>query len=324
MKFLQDDGLQQLTAALTHAAPSQSRRVDGRLEAFTMKRTSTEKREAHRLGERFVTELSQQEDDAAAEAMKRQRAHSVGDVDLLLSDQTEAQRPTKRPRSSSLDSNATSGSRNSIRVPAPVPLYADSTSALGDMVDLGARRLFTDLILTLNACFPDYDFGNVRPAHFRKWSMKDAMKRVNGCLSELSLQNPHLIHQLWAALDQCMPLRDTEVIELTGMDHPPEFWAALLTDTTQDDSTTADEDSSASSITPLWSFNYFFVNRPMKRVVLFSCVETMVHPDLVDETEEEAEFQVQTYKFSTSSAGKLNFDMDPASGESFPIMGSGI
>jgi hypothetical protein len=52
--------------------------------------------------------------------------------------------------------------------------------------EIGTRRLMTDLILTLNASFPDYDFGNSRPFHFIKKSAKDAMDEANGRLSELA------------------------------------------------------------------------------------------------------------------------------------------
>ena len=40
------------------------------------------------------------------------------------------------------------------------------TSPLGNMSDPAARRLLVNLICTLNASFPDYDFSTLRPENF--------------------------------------------------------------------------------------------------------------------------------------------------------------
>ncbi len=38
---------------------------------------------------------------------------------------------------------------------------------------------------------------------------------------------------------------------------------------------TLDGASNSDSIVPLWTLNFFFVNKSMKRIVLFTCVQTM-------------------------------------------------
>lgn len=49
---------------------------------------------------------------------------------------------------------------------------------------MAPRRLVTDLILTLNASFPDYDFGDARPSDFCTLSVPEAMRRINENMSE--------------------------------------------------------------------------------------------------------------------------------------------
>lgn len=49
---------------------------------------------------------------------------------------------------------------------------------------MAPRRLVTDLILTLNASFPDYDFSDARPSDFCTLSVHEAMRRINENMSE--------------------------------------------------------------------------------------------------------------------------------------------
>jgi hypothetical protein len=49
---------------------------------------------------------------------------------------------------------------------------------------MAPRRLVTDLILTLNASFPDYDFSDARPSDFVTLSVPEAMRRINENMSE--------------------------------------------------------------------------------------------------------------------------------------------
>ena len=49
---------------------------------------------------------------------------------------------------------------------------------------MAPRRLVTDLILTLNASFPDYDFSEAKPSDFCTLSVPEAMRRINENMSE--------------------------------------------------------------------------------------------------------------------------------------------
>ena len=79
MKFLEDAKLAQLTADLTDASlvgchggsrsggggETTSRIINGRIEAYTMKRVSSDKKYAHALGEKYIREIDQVEEEMA-------------------------------------------------------------------------------------------------------------------------------------------------------------------------------------------------------------------------------------------------------------------
>jgi len=120
---------------------------------------------------------------------------------------------------------------------------------LGDMRDLGVRRLLTDLILTLNMSFPDYDFGAcVSPHDFERLSLlevaDEVQRKFGGCgfggcggfggtaqqqqrqsnapvalprtvsggtaPSALTSTTTGFASELWSALDNVIRLRDCE------------------------------------------------------------------------------------------------------------------
>jgi hypothetical protein len=284
MKYLEDEKLTQWTSELTDAVLA-GRVINGRIEAFTMKRAGTDKKYAHALGERYVKEMEQRESEMAdhQEFIQKQREHtkeasrkrsvSFGNLEV-------SPKPVKMQRALSFD--------ESIHVPSP----------LGDFQEIGTRRLMTDIILTLNASFPDYDFGNVRASHFLKTNAKDAIEACNNRLSELtSRRGESFSREMWNAIDNVITLADTEVYSYV----PPainEDPLGFLTQTLLE----GDEDAG----TLLWSFNYFFVNKNLKRILLFSCVETMLAMEVSDEEDE------QLVTLGSYKASEIGFDMDPA------------
>lgn len=299
MKYLENDKLTQLTSELTDAVTN-SRMINGRLECFTTKRIQNEKKYAHQLGEKYVEEL-EREEEVMASIIRRKRSASVSEIEGGISKIPFAQRSasvgqieggvSKRPLSD-LDSITAQGAAKRSRAKS-----FDSTepysqkSALGDFFELGTRRLMTDLILTLNACFPDYDFSNVRPSHFVKMSPIVVVKAVNSKLSELAAQKPLLLKNLWDALDETMSLNETEVYSYAPNDDLSFLTQTLL-------------ENDGSQQNALWSFNYFFVNKSLKRILFFSCVETMLN-EISDEEDDDVQ---QSFYYKSS---EVDFDLDP-------------
>jgi hypothetical protein len=96
--------------------------------------------------------------------------------------------------------------------PPTVPLRPRATS-LGDMSNMSTRRLLIDLISTLNASFPDYDFSVVSPDSFASQDLGSSMQRVNSFLAELTIQTPGFIQDMWRAIDS---VRQTPCLAITA------------------------------------------------------------------------------------------------------------
>lgn len=291
MKYLHDDRLAEWTSLLsdlnrdsstsvgTIIGPSAgastrpnhttSRSLQGRVEAFSMKRTGHEKKLAMSLGERYV-----QWQEAADKEMslfvasrnkqqRKKRSQSAGDLEEAI--QKPVKKLARRSRASSVDSSVASS----------IPDTTSRKMAL-DLQEPGTRRLLTDLILTLNLSFPDYDFSNVGPTDFEVWSVEAACRHVNELL-ESSIGLPLLV-DLWSAIDAIMALQDCEVYSYRG---------DLVFDTFSGDSDHP-ETESADSDTPtvLWSFNFLFVHKQAKRIVLLQCNETLRAADPVEEEDD--------------------------------------
>ena len=101
------------------------------------------------------------------------------------------------------------------------------------------RRLMTDLILTLNASFPDYDFGDAQTSDFVTLSTTEAIRRINDKLSEFAATTDagqNYLPRMWNAMDEILfcGLKDCEVYSYspsssTGGDDPLEFLTCSMT-----------------------------------------------------------------------------------------------
>jgi hypothetical protein len=139
------------------------------------------------------------------------------------------------------------------------PSSMDASSPLGALAQPATRRLLVDLIATLNASFPDHDFSNLRPEQFcREAGAQFAVRACARHLAELTSQerfaapgnsSAEFLDELWAAVEEAIQLRSCEVYSYVP-----------------------DGESDPFSEGALWSFNYFFFNKKLKRIVYLSCV----------------------------------------------------
>ena len=173
----------------------------------------------------------------------------------------------------------------------------------------------TDLILTLNSSFPDYDFGSVRLSDFEKIPVANAMKRINERLSELAVEKASFLPDMWSAMDGVVRLADCEVYSYAPKardedDDPLSFLTQTLIEAASGDQTAESSSMSTSaSGTVLWSFNFFFVNKAQKRIVYFTCVESMRNEEsnLVQDDDDDS-----YVRFHGREASEADFDLDPS------------
>eukprot|EP00978_Attheya_sp_CCMP212_P029732 scaffold106697_cov51-Attheya_sp.AAC.1 len=395
MKYLEDEKLSQLTSELTDAllCGTNRRVLNGRIEAYSMKRAGTDKKYAHALGERYVQEMEVVESDlarvrdllvlggssvksggttvsssvdtvsvsATASSSGRRRSQSVSVCDKTnptsSSSSSKKSKPNNNNNDSTQNSNKNKSRARSSSFNGEGPRKSSliqhnnntpsgsknhdpfSNSALGNFHDSHTQRLMTDLILTLNMSFPDYDFSSIRPSHIKRLpSAATAVNRTNEKLSEFAAttqKGAGFLPRLWTALDETISLTDCEVFSYVPPpkdddDDPLQFLWQTLADydllynsnnhsNVNNNSTNTNhiKDSHGtiqnspqyeyaynSTIVPLWSFNYFFVNRSLKRIVFFACVQTMRNEAAVEDDEDfvVSETEMRPHTITTTSA----------------------
>jgi len=291
MKYLENEKLNEISSELSNAVLKDSHRIiQGRIEAYTMKRAGTDKKYAHALGQKYIAEIEDMQEELAATVErkkksnmymnnsnnnknKRRRSNSCESSFLSTIQSISAKAGTsstsssaavstttttttlnkKKSKKNTSTASTTARSRaKSFDQSCTLDNYSPKTT-LGDFSELSTRKLMTDLILTLNASFPDYDFSNVKPNQFKKLSMEHVRESIYEKLSEFASQrqnesSPNFLVDLWYAVNDVIDLRESVVYSFEY-----EF---------------DNEDS-------LWNFNYLFVNKnkAVRRIVLFTCSE---------------------------------------------------
>uniref|UniRef100_A0A2R5LEL6 Repressor of RNA polymerase III transcription MAF1 n=1 Tax=Ornithodoros turicata TaxID=34597 RepID=A0A2R5LEL6_9ACAR len=137
---------------------------------------------------------------------------------------------------------------------SPNRLYSRSQSDDNEshLCDTISRKTLFHLIATLNASFcPDYDFSQAKSDEFSKEPSLDwVMNAVDSNLFATANQAYSTLRpQLWAAVDNEIVLSECDIYS-----YNPD----LASDPYGEDGC-------------LWSFNYFFYNKRLKRIVFFTC-----------------------------------------------------
>lgn len=143
-----------------------------------------------------------------------------------------------------------------------------------EMADACSRKMLFYLISTLNASFqPDYDFSNAKSEEFsREPNLQLVIEAIDSGLGGvLGESYGQFKQQLWAAIEEEIQLADCIVYS-----YNPD----LSSDPYGEEGC-------------LWSFNYFFYNKKMKRIVFFSCrgICFSAHNPMY-ESDEELEFEM--------------------------------
>ncbi|XP_029635437.1 repressor of RNA polymerase III transcription MAF1 homolog [Octopus sinensis] len=130
--------------------------------------------------------------------------------------------------------------------------YSDGEGPLCDTIS--TKTLFY-LISTLNASFqPDYDFSKAKSEEFSKeFSVQSVVNTINNQLSAVIGDSFSVFkQQLWATIDEEISLTDCDIFS-----YNPD----LVSDPFGEEGC-------------IWSFNYFFYNKKLKRIIFFTCRAT--------------------------------------------------
>mmetsp|Transcript_19079 Transcript_19079/g.48234 ORF Transcript_19079/g.48234 Transcript_19079/m.48234 type:complete len:247 (-) Transcript_19079:172-912(-) len=121
---------------------------------------------------------------------------------------------------------------------------------VGELSDPNNRRLLINMICTMNATFPDYDFSSLKPDQFKRENLGYVVNSVNLNLNEIvEKQNASFLDELWGAIDQEIDLKSSEVLTyLPDVDGDPFNLPGTI-----------------------WAFNYFFHNSSARKIVFLTC-----------------------------------------------------
>ncbi|RKP13606.1 repressor of RNA polymerase III transcription Maf1 [Piptocephalis cylindrospora] len=123
-----------------------------------------------------------------------------------------------------------------------------ASSPFGSLEQPSSRKALFYLIATLNASFPDYDFTETKPSScFRHhYQLAPVVNEVNTTLSNVGRGTIVRELALWDIMDQIVELSDCDIYSYDpeGEENPYEG--------------------------SLWSLNYFFFNRKIKRLIFLS------------------------------------------------------
>jgi len=126
-----------------------------------------------------------------------------------------------------------------------------SVSPFGPLSASASRKTFFYLIATLNAAYVDYDFSNASPEQFRKeFNRHMLMNSINTTLAGVvENYNSELRDRLWSTFEMEIDLQKADIYS---------YIPDLESDPFTEDGV-------------IWSFNYFFYNRTLKRIIFFTC-----------------------------------------------------
>ncbi|CAG2108714.1 unnamed protein product [Medioppia subpectinata] len=137
--------------------------------------------------------------------------------------------------------------------------YSRSQSSDGEgghLCDTISRKTLFYLIATLNASHPDYDFSNSRSDEFSKEpSVKWVMDAVDSNFFSTAARQAYnsVKAQLWSAIDSEITLSECDIYRQVLYDYNPDL-----------NSDPYGEDGC------LWSYNYFFYSKKLKRIVFLT------------------------------------------------------
>jgi len=123
---------------------------------------------------------------------------------------------------------------------ASSPKVAPS-SPLGPLALPSTRKLLISLITTMNSCFPDYDFSDLRPEQFTETKAKDVLESLNGLfIDAMDTTVKGFRSTFWKTVDEVIQIDKCQIFT-----YKPGFGSSKA----------------------LWATNFFFYNKKLKKIV---------------------------------------------------------
>uniref|UniRef100_A0A915EJJ4 Repressor of RNA polymerase III transcription MAF1 homolog n=1 Tax=Ditylenchus dipsaci TaxID=166011 RepID=A0A915EJJ4_9BILA len=128
----------------------------------------------------------------------------------------------------------------------------DHENLLGNgaiLVSAVSRRTLFDIVALLNLSYPDYDFSQTKSSCFSLVSYQDCVENVDGKFSATVNNYGNVREEMWKVINE-----EIKVNECIIYSYIPSYGGDPFTD-----------DGC------IWSFNYLFYNKSLKRFLFFAC-----------------------------------------------------
>lgn len=127
--------------------------------------------------------------------------------------------------------------------------YSNTNIPLGDQKNPSVQNLQATFIMTFNVAYPDYDFTNIDPNAFEpvKYGLQIIETINENILYPASSIYVNIKNTTWTSIDSVINIKDCSIFSYLN-----------------------DPDNPIFSLGKLWSCNYFFFNKKLRRILLFS------------------------------------------------------
>ncbi|CEF98048.1 Maf1 regulator [Ostreococcus tauri] len=178
------------------------------------------------------------------------------------------------------------------------------SSPVGPLTDSHSRKTLIYLILTLNHIYPDYDFSSLRAEHFTKEGTLSSVKAdIDMLLMESGKvwsarygDEEDFLEVLWKTIDDAIDVCDCDVYSYTALSEGDPF---------------TDEGN-------LWSFNYFFYNKKLKRILYFTMhARSKTMMDNKDEDDDDDDEDLDLGESGDAGTGYTSYDPAGSTWNSF-------
>lgn len=268
----------------------------GKIEVFSCKQTSQDKK--------LTKEIESRRRNNSNAQLPLSR--SLPSSNPQISSPQHLVPPQQFPLASSLSKSISIPPQQQVDILSPAALsppciYDLTTQFNDDPFGNDKRQTFIDLISTLNNSFPDYDFRHVKPEFFVQLSLQETLQNINNSLHDV-YENEQF-SSLWTSINEIIDLNHSEVY-------------SYVPDQNLDDPMADPLNLGGSK---LWTWNYFFVNRKLKRLVFFTAYGKSKASELEDDEREGMmvgdQYDDEDYFYSNPKNANVHFDYDSQNDE---------
>eukprot|EP01107_Rhizomastix_libera_P017164 TRINITY_DN779_c0_g1_i1.p1 TRINITY_DN779_c0_g1~~TRINITY_DN779_c0_g1_i1.p1 ORF type:complete len:296 (+),score=91.31 TRINITY_DN779_c0_g1_i1:38-925(+) len=240
MKYLDLSVLSDVNSMLAAlASTDHSVAVTARVEAYSCKRTAGEKK-------KFKALMGKDNDKTG----KDSDTDKDSDKDKETSKEDEKKKENNQTTKTDLKEKEKEQDKDKDKDKVSVTVSPRKRASVAEKEEREVKDTIFNLTATLNASFPDYDFDSAKSDNFRQdYDTKTAQAAINATLTSVDPTFSDNKQKVWSMIDKEIGLENCVIYSYIPDPESDPF---------------VEEGC-------LWSLNYFFYNKELKRILFFTC-----------------------------------------------------